>query len=84
MSEQIELFSIPSPCKRICQTDQKGYCLGCFRSRDERFNWMNFSDEQKREVIRLCKQRALRKRYLKWKEEQAKLTVDNGDQLDLL
>jgi predicted Fe-S protein YdhL (DUF1289 family) len=30
------------------------------RSRDERFNWMKFSDAQKREVLRLCRQRWLR------------------------
>jgi len=27
------------------------------RSRDERFNWMKFSDAQKREVLRLCRLR---------------------------
>ncbi|KFA86101.1 hypothetical protein N037_00665 [Enterobacter sp. EGD-HP1] len=31
------------------------------RTRDERFNWQNFSDTQKQEVLRLCRQRFLRK-----------------------
>ncbi|ASV55221.1 hypothetical protein LJPFL01_1858 [Lelliottia jeotgali] len=31
------------------------------RSRDERFNWQNMSDAQKQDVIRLCRQRLLRK-----------------------
>lgn len=31
------------------------------RTRDERFNWQNFSDTQKQEVLRLCRQRLLRK-----------------------
>jgi predicted Fe-S protein YdhL (DUF1289 family) len=31
------------------------------RSRDERFNWQNFNDAQKQEVLRLCRQRLLRK-----------------------
>jgi len=31
------------------------------RSRDERFNWQNMSDAQKQEVLRLCRQRLLRK-----------------------
>lgn len=31
------------------------------RTRDERFNWQNFSDAQKQEVLRLCRQRLLRK-----------------------
>jgi len=31
------------------------------RSRDERFNWQKMSDSQKQEVLRLCRQRMLRK-----------------------
>jgi predicted Fe-S protein YdhL (DUF1289 family) len=31
------------------------------RSRDERFNWQKMSDTQKQEVLRLCRQRLLRK-----------------------
>jgi len=31
------------------------------RSRDERFNWQHMSDTQKQEVLRLCRQRWLRK-----------------------
>lgn len=60
MAEQLEFFPVPSPCRGICQTDTRGYCLGCLRSRDERFNWLRFSDAQKREVIRLCQQRRQR------------------------
>ena len=60
MAEQLELFPVPSPCRGICQTDARGYCVGCLRSREERFNWMRFSDAQKRDVLRLCQQRRLR------------------------
>ncbi|WP_239952282.1 DUF1289 domain-containing protein [Pantoea sp. Z09] len=60
MAEQLEFFPVPSPCRGICQTDARGYCIGCLRSRDERFNWMNFSDAQKRDVLRLCHLRRLR------------------------
>ncbi|MBN0712302.1 DUF1289 domain-containing protein, partial [Pseudomonas aeruginosa] len=31
------------------------------RSREERFNWQTMSDAQKQEVLRLCRQRLLRK-----------------------
>ncbi|CCJ88414.1 Putative oxidoreductase [Cronobacter turicensis 564] len=31
------------------------------RSRDERFNWQKMNDAQKQEVLRLCRQRMLRK-----------------------
>ena len=51
VAQQLEFFDIPSPCRGICQTDDRGFCRGCFRSRD---------DGQKREVLRLCHQRLLR------------------------
>ncbi len=60
MAEQLEFFPVPSPCRGICQADDRGYCRGCMRSRDERFNWMKFTDAEKREVLRLCRQRLLR------------------------
>lgn len=41
MAEQLEFFPVQSPCRGICQTDERGYCRGCFRSREERFNWQN-------------------------------------------
>ena len=37
--EQLEFFEIPSPCIGVCQVNNKGYCKGCFRSRDERVYW---------------------------------------------
>jgi len=61
--DQIEFFAIQSPCSRVCETDKQGYCIKCFRSREERFNWLTFSDSQKQQILRLCKQRSLRRRY---------------------
>ncbi len=61
MAEQLEFFPVPSPCRGICQSDERGYCHGCMRSRDERFNWQHFTNTQKQEVLRLCRQRMLRK-----------------------
>ncbi|WP_445497691.1 DUF1289 domain-containing protein [Photorhabdus sp. SF281] len=60
MVEQLEFFAIPSPCRGICQANERGFCLGCYRSREERFNWIKMSGGQKREVLRLCRQRYLR------------------------
>lgn len=60
MTQQLEFFDIPSPCRGICQADERGYCRGCLRSREERFNWIKLDDGQKRDVLRLCRQRALR------------------------
>jgi len=61
VAEQLEFFPVPSPCRGICQSDERGYCRGCMRSRDERFNWQKMSDSQKQEVLRLCRHRMLRK-----------------------
>ncbi|WP_028025663.1 DUF1289 domain-containing protein [Enterovibrio calviensis] len=67
--EQLDFFTVPSPCIGVCQANNKGYCKGCLRSRDERFQWNDFSSEQRRNVVRLCKQRY--QRILK-----AKLAID--------
>lgn len=65
---QLELLEIPSPCIRICQTNNRGYCLGCLRSREERFNWLKYNPQEKRLVIELCKRR---RNYIKAKKQEA-------------
>ncbi|CAM3739373.1 MULTISPECIES: DUF1289 domain-containing protein [Pseudoalteromonas] len=72
--EQIEIFEIPSPCKGICQVNNRGYCKGCYRSREERFEWNNLNNEQKRKVISLCQQRY--KRYLQRKSKSEHMDDD--------
>ncbi|MFC3031149.1 DUF1289 domain-containing protein [Pseudoalteromonas fenneropenaei] len=67
--EQIEIFEIPSPCRGICQVNNRGYCKGCYRSREERFTWNTMTDQQKRHVIVLCQQRY--KRYLQRQQQGA-------------
>lgn len=61
MAEQLEFFPIQSPCRGICQSDEKGFCRGCMRSRNERFQWQSMSDAKKQDVLRLCRQRWQRK-----------------------
>ncbi|ENR4658107.1 DUF1289 domain-containing protein [Salmonella enterica] len=61
MAEQLEFFPVASPCRGICQSDERGFCRGCMRSRDERFNWQKMSDAEKQNVLRLCRQHFLRK-----------------------
>ncbi len=58
---QLEFFDVPSPCVGVCQSDEKGYCLGCMRSRDERQKWQAFDSDKKQKVIKLCIQRKKRK-----------------------
>lgn len=57
---QLELFEIPSPCIGVCEVNNKGFCKGCFRSREERLHWLTLGTEQKREVVRLCQSRKAR------------------------
>ena len=64
--QQLEFFEIPSPCIGVCEANNRGYCKGCFRSRDERLYWLKFTEADKRHVVRLCQQR--KARVLKAKE----------------
>ncbi|HBF46829.1 DUF1289 domain-containing protein [Shewanella frigidimarina] len=73
MMEQLSFFAVPSPCIGVCQSDRRGYCMGCLRSRDERFNWMSYSELQKQDVIRLCTQRKRRRKYALHKAKQLEL-----------
>ncbi|MFT5755480.1 MAG: putative Fe-S protein YdhL (DUF1289 family) [Alteromonadaceae bacterium] len=58
---QLEFFDVPSPCIGICQSDDKGQCLGCFRTREERQKWITFTSDDKQKVIKRCVQRKKRK-----------------------
>ncbi|QFI54568.1 DUF1289 domain-containing protein [Aeromonas simiae] len=58
--EQLEFFPLQSPCIGVCELNNKGYCKGCFRSRDERFNWQRMSEAEQQEVLRLCRDRQRR------------------------
>lgn len=59
--EQLEFFTVPSPCVGVCSVDDKGYCNGCMRKREERFNWLKLTPSEQRHVIKLCQQRYRRK-----------------------
>jgi len=61
--DQLELFKIKSPCIGVCQAADNGFCKGCFRSRDERQQWLYFSEEQKKAALK--KAAARKKRALK-------------------
>ncbi|EGM68951.1 DUF1289 domain-containing protein [Shewanella sp. HN-41] len=76
--EQLAFFEIPSPCVGVCQTDARGYCKGCLRSRDERFNWLSFTDAQKYDVIRLCNQRKRRRQLAAIKAQQLQIAQERA------
>lgn len=69
VKNQLEFFEIPSPCIGVCEVNSKGFCKGCFRSRDERLYWLELSTEQRRQVVRLCQSR--KARVLRARQEAA-------------
>ena len=58
--EQLEIFPLQSPCIGVCEVNNKGYCKGCLRNREERFNWLTMTPAQQQEVLRLCRNRKAR------------------------
>lgn len=50
--KQLEFYEIPSPCIGVCESGPKGFCLGCFRSREERLYWHQLDDAAKRIVVK--------------------------------
>ncbi|MCW5941707.1 MAG: DUF1289 domain-containing protein [Fimbriimonadaceae bacterium] len=41
---------VPSPCVRLCELDDEGYCLGCRRTIAEIVAWPSMSEEEKEAV----------------------------------
>lgn len=78
MQEQLEFFDIPSPCIGRCEMNAQGYCVGCYRSRQERFNWLTMNQQEKKNILRLCQQRYLRT----LKKSNSSIEKDN-EQLNL-
>lgn len=73
--EQLEFFSIPSPCIGVCAANSKGYCKGCLRSREERLYWLQMTDSQKHQVIRLLGMRRQKIQRLAWERNQAQFEL---------
>lgn len=69
---QIELFAVPSPCIGVCQSGPKGFCTGCFRSRDERVNWLKVDDNTKKIINDACMRR--KQAYARRKQNKLDLT----------
>ena len=65
--KQIEIFEISSPCIGVCQSGPTGYCLGCFRSRDERLHWIKLEQDVQSKIIKAC---AIRKKRLAAKKQK--------------
>jgi len=70
MNQQFELFEIANPCIGLCQSNKKGYCFGCLRSRTERQLWHDMTTEQQREVLRLIAGRKLRIEQIRQRKDE--------------
>lgn len=70
MFDQIELLEIENPCIGVCQSNKKGYCFGCLRSRQERQLWLKMTNEEKREVLRLIVGRKKRIEQMRQRQRQ--------------
>jgi predicted Fe-S protein YdhL (DUF1289 family) len=75
LMEQLEFFSIPSPCIGVCAANSKGYCKGCLRSREERLYWLKMNDVQKQQVLRLVGLRRQKIQRLAWEQGQARVEL---------
>ena len=49
---------IGSPCIQVCRMDpQSNVCRGCLRTLDEIAGWSGYSNDEKREVLALVRER---------------------------
>lgn len=80
--DQLELFDLPNPCIGVCESDNRGYCKGCLRSREERFNWPQKPVAEKARILKLLAQRKKRRQLISMHPQQndiAKLTKDTPE-----
>ena len=49
---------VASPCVNICQLNpETGYCIGCMRTIDEIGDWLEMTNEEKRQVLNKLEKR---------------------------
>lgn len=55
---------LPSPCVSICALDEDDVCTGCQRTVAEITLWGRMDNEERREVLKRCHERAQAKGQL--------------------
>ncbi|MEH8017114.1 DUF1289 domain-containing protein [Rheinheimera muenzenbergensis] len=78
--DQLELFDLPNPCIGVCQSNSRGYCIGCLRSREERFNWHGKPVAERTHILKLLTQRRAR---LTAKAKKDNDSPQSGESLEL-
>lgn len=81
--DQLEMFDLPNPCIGVCESGPRGYCRGCLRSRDERFQWHQKPPAERARILKLLAQRQKRRDAF-LRQQQQEEAKDNQQQLDLL
>jgi hypothetical protein len=76
---QLEFFDVPSPCVSICQSNDKGFCRGCLRTREERLDWKHYDNDNKQKVIKRCVQRKKREEKKKVEAQNASLNTNDTE-----
>ncbi len=49
---------VASPCVNFCALDEADICTGCQRTVDEITRWSRMDNDERREVLGLCHERA--------------------------
>lgn|GEM_PF-656844 len=53
LSAKSQIMSdIISPCIKLCHRDSKGLCFGCRRTGEEIGNWLKYTDEERKAIIK--------------------------------
>jgi len=43
---------IATPCINVCRLDERGYCIGCYRSGEEIGRWRAMSQDERLRLMR--------------------------------
>ncbi|WP_070885557.1 DUF1289 domain-containing protein [Pseudomonas sp. D1-3] len=49
---------VASPCVHVCALDEEDICIGCQRNVDEITRWSAMENDERRQVLQLCHERA--------------------------
>ncbi|WP_439861196.1 DUF1289 domain-containing protein [Pseudomonas sp. MBLB4136] len=55
---------VASPCVQICALDDEDICIGCQRNVAEITRWSRMDDDERRQVLAFCHERAKAKGVL--------------------
>ncbi|MDO6568639.1 DUF1289 domain-containing protein [Alteromonas sp. 1_MG-2023] len=82
-AQQLEFFEIPSPCIGVCEAGPRGYCKGCYRSREERLYWLKIDDATRRKVIGACQRRKQAALNRARRQNETPIEVREPDQISM-